>query len=100
MVQQLSEVASSVESWFNSVPLDSLLLVAIAFRVGARRCEFTDLQVMPYIFASLFLVAYFLHLYALNGIGFGNVLASLLRSVFAYHIVWSVFMINIRRSCI
>jgi hypothetical protein len=98
--QQISELIDAARQWFDAVPLDSLMLVAIAFHLGARRFRYANLQAVPYIFASLFFVSYFLHRYTVDGSGFGYVLASLLRSLFAYHIVWSVSMIAVAIVCL
>jgi hypothetical protein len=95
LAQHLSDLGIAARQWFDTVPLDSLFLMALAFRMGARCFRLYDLQIVAYMVASLFFVTYFMHLYAINGNGFGYVLASLLRSLFAYHVVWSVTMIAV-----
>ena len=93
--QYFSALYDRVELCFDTIPIHSLLLVAIAFRFGARRFGYSDLQLIPCIFASLFFVAYFLHGYRAGGNGFANVFSVLVRSLFAYHIVWGACMIAV-----
>ena len=98
--QQVSELIDAARQWFDAAPLDSLLLVALAFHLGSRCFRYAKLEAVAYIVASLFFVSYFLHRYEIEGSGFSHVLAALLRSLFAYHVVWSITMITVGLACL
>jgi hypothetical protein len=76
--------------WFDETPLAELLLVAFVFRFALRQMPQARTGVAPPVVSGAFLLAYFLHRYVLDRDQFQCLLVSVLRSLAATHLVWSV----------
>lgn len=91
----LLELSDAAVQWFDSTDIFSLLLVAFVFRLVVDRLPGPHVSVVPPVCSGIFLLAYFIHLYRLDGDQVECLFVSVMRSLVAGHIVWSVVAITI-----
>ena len=84
------ELAAQAVLWLDETALGALFLVAFVLRMVADRLPHSRIEWGPRAASGVFLLAYFLHRYSLDGDQFECLVLSLLRSFVASHIVLSV----------
>ena len=90
ILECLRKLGGAAVQWFDDTSLATLLIVAGVFSFAACRLPQSHTGLGPPACSGVFLLAYFLHRYLIDGDQCEQLVASLLRSLLASHIVWSV----------
>jgi uncharacterized membrane protein YeaQ/YmgE (transglycosylase-associated protein family) len=85
----LLEGGRAAVGWFDETSLGVIGLVAFVFHLVAHRLPHLPTGLSPPACSGVFLLAYFLHRYYIDGDHFDCLLASVFRSLLASAIVWS-----------
>lgn len=90
ILSRAEESAWLAITWFDETSLGALMLVAFLLQLVSHRLPQPSSSWVPPVSSGVFLLGYFMHRYLLDGDRFNYLLASLLRSLLASCIVWSI----------